>query len=84
VCGLSFGGGLALEVYRRHPRLVRSLVLVSAYAGWRGSLPPEEVAARLARAHRELDLPPPVWIDSYLPEFFARPVPRRPSTWSAR
>jgi pimeloyl-ACP methyl ester carboxylesterase len=75
VCGLSFGGGLALEVYRRHPRLVRSLVLVSAYAGWRGSLPPEEVAARLARAHRELDLPPATWIDSYLPGFFARPVP---------
>ena len=75
VCGLSFGGGLALEVYRRHPRLVQSLVLASAYAGWRGSLPPEEVAARLARARRELDLPPSTWIDSYLPGFFARPVP---------
>jgi pimeloyl-ACP methyl ester carboxylesterase len=49
-------------------------VLVSAYAGWRGSLPPEEVAARLARARGELDLPPAMWIDSYLPGFFARPV----------
>ena len=83
-CGLSFGGGLALEVYRRHPRLVRSLVLVSACAGWRGSLPPEEVAARLARARGELDLPPAVWIDSYLPGFFADRCCRRPSTWSAR
>jgi pimeloyl-ACP methyl ester carboxylesterase len=42
-------------------------VLASAYAGWRGSLPSKEVAARLARARRELD--------SYLPGFFARPAP---------
>jgi pimeloyl-ACP methyl ester carboxylesterase len=35
---------------------VRSLVLVGAYAGWAGSLPPEEVAARLAFAHRVADL----------------------------
>ena len=75
LCGLSFGGGLALAVYRRHPGVVRSLVLASAYAGWRGSLPPEEVEARLTRARGELDLPPTEWIDSYLPGFFARPVP---------
>jgi pimeloyl-ACP methyl ester carboxylesterase len=75
LCGASFGGGLALAVYRRHPRVVRSLVLVSAYAGWRGSLPPEEVEARLARARGELDVPPAAWIDSYLPRLFARPVP---------
>jgi pimeloyl-ACP methyl ester carboxylesterase len=75
LCGLSFGGGLALAVCQRHPHLVRSLVLASAYAGWRGSLPPEEVEARLARARGELDHPPAEWIDSYLPGFFARPVP---------
>jgi len=39
VAGLSFGAGLALELYRRHPRLPRSLLLASAYAGWAGSLP---------------------------------------------
>ena len=48
--GLSFGGGLALQVAIRHPRTVRSLLLFSAYAGWAGSLPPEEVAARRAWA----------------------------------
>jgi len=48
VAGLSFGGGLALEVYRQEPFLPRSLILLSAYAGWRGSLPADEVAARLA------------------------------------
>jgi len=75
LCGLSFGGGLALAVYQRHPRLVRSLVLASTYAGWRGSLPPEEVEARLARARSDLDRPPASWIDGYLPGFFAGPVP---------
>lgn len=48
VVGLSFGGGLALELYRQRPSAVRSLVLLSAYAGWRGSLPADEVARRLA------------------------------------
>ena len=40
VVGLSFGGGLALELYRRHPTIPMTLVLAGAYAGWAGSLPP--------------------------------------------
>ncbi|MGI5125234.1 alpha/beta fold hydrolase [Pseudonocardia sp. CA-107938] len=75
LCGLSFGGGLALAVYERHPRIVRSLVLASAYAGWRGSLPPEEIEARRDRLLGELARPPATWIDSYLPGFFAGAVP---------
>ncbi|MCL7412208.1 MAG: alpha/beta hydrolase [ANME-2 cluster archaeon] len=47
VLGLSFGGGLALELYRRYPAIPRSLILASAYAGWAGSLPPEVVEERL-------------------------------------
>jgi pimeloyl-ACP methyl ester carboxylesterase len=47
VLGLSWGGGLALEVYRIEPSLPRSLVLAGTYAGWKGSLPPDDVAARL-------------------------------------
>lgn len=74
LCGISFGGGLAIAVYQRHPDLARSLVLASAYAGWKGSLPPEEVEARVQRVRAELDLPPAAWIDSYLPGFFAGPV----------
>lgn len=75
VCGLSFGGGLAIAVYRRHPTLCRSLVLAGAYAGWKGSLPPDEVDARLRRVRAELARPPAEWIDDYLPGFFARPAP---------
>lgn len=48
VAGLSFGAGLALEIWRLAPAVPRSLVLMSAYAGWRGSLPAADVAARLA------------------------------------
>ena len=45
VVGLSFGGALALELCRRHPRIPSTLVLVSAYAGWAGSLPADETDA---------------------------------------
>ena len=76
VLGLSFGGGLALEVYRRHPSLPRSLVLASAYAGWAGSLPREEVAARVRRVLDEAARPPAEWAPGYLPGFFAGAVPQ--------
>ena len=46
VAGLSWGGTVVLELYRRHPSLVRTLLLADTYAGWKGSLPPEEVTAR--------------------------------------
>jgi pimeloyl-ACP methyl ester carboxylesterase len=39
VVGLSWGGILAQEFYRLHPKRVASLVLADTYAGWRGSLP---------------------------------------------
>jgi pimeloyl-ACP methyl ester carboxylesterase len=67
VAGLSFGGTLALELYRRHPALPRTLTLASAYAGWAGSLPPNVVAERLESVTR----------DSYLTgqEFASRWVP---------
>lgn len=74
VLGASFGGGLALEVLRRHPGLPRSLVLVGAYAGWAGSLPPDEVRARLDRARAEVSRPPAEWAAGYLDGFFAGPV----------
>ncbi|QNS08151.1 alpha/beta fold hydrolase [Streptomyces xanthii] len=58
VAGLSWGGTVALEFYRHHPDLVRTLVLADTYAGWKGSLPTEEVAARVAGVRRMLDAPP--------------------------
>src|SRR5215475_6684344 len=75
LAGHSFGAGLAIDVYGRHRQLVSSLILSGAYAGWRGSLPPAEVEARLNRALAELDRPPAEWADSYLAGFFGRSVP---------
>jgi pimeloyl-ACP methyl ester carboxylesterase len=46
VLGLSFGSGLALELFHRHPALPRTLVLASAYAGWLGSLGREAAEER--------------------------------------
>lgn len=56
VLGLSWGSSIALELYRRHPQLPESLILASAYAGWAGSLPAEEVEARLAGVLSEAHL----------------------------
>jgi pimeloyl-ACP methyl ester carboxylesterase len=50
VLGHSFGGGLALELYGRHPRIPQALILAGAYAGWAGSLPAAEVERRLQAA----------------------------------
>ncbi len=57
VAGLSFGGALALELFRRHPAIPRTLILASAYAGWAGSLPPDEADRRLAQVLDLADLP---------------------------
>lgn len=75
VLGLSFGTGLALELYRAHPELVRSLILVSAYAGWAGSLPPEVAQQRKLRMLQMIDLPPDAWAREWLPTLLTESVP---------
>ena len=67
VMGLSFGSGLALELYRWYPDLARSLILASAYAGWAGSLPPEAVEQRKQMILRQIDSPPEEWAEQWLP-----------------
>ena len=76
VLGLSFGAGLALELYRRHPIVPRTLALASAYAGWAGSLPAEVVEERLQQIVREVDLPPDQWIPRWLPGLFTEAAPQ--------
>ena len=68
--GLSWGSIVALEVYRGDPGLPASLVLASAYAGWAGSLPPEEVERRYAQVEAEIGQPPEKFIDGWLPTLF--------------
>jgi pimeloyl-ACP methyl ester carboxylesterase len=70
VAGLSWGGTLTLQLYRRRPDLVASLILADTYAGWKGSLPEEEVRARVAGCHEMLAAPPGQF-DPTLPGLFA-------------
>jgi len=69
VAGLSWGGTVIQELYRHHPDLVATL-LVDAYAGWKGSLPPEGVQARVDGVHRMLAAPAEEF-DPTLPGLFA-------------
>jgi pimeloyl-ACP methyl ester carboxylesterase len=75
VAGLSFGGTLALELHRRHPRIPRTLVLISAYAGWAGSLPAQVAEQRLRQALDLSDLPPERFVDALAPTMTADSAP---------
>lgn len=74
VAGLSWGGTLALELYRRHPGLVTTLIMIDTYAGWKGSLPADEVRARVVGARRMLAAPAGEF-DPTLPGLFAGDPP---------
>lgn len=69
VAGQSWGGTVVLELYRHRPDLVTALVLIDTYAGWKGSLPENEVRARVAGL-REM-LASPASFDPTLPGLFA-------------
>jgi pimeloyl-ACP methyl ester carboxylesterase len=74
VVGLSRGTTVILETYRRHPGVVRSMVLADGYAGWRGSLGAEEADARLAGVRAALAEPDETF-DPTLPGLFAGEPP---------
>jgi pimeloyl-ACP methyl ester carboxylesterase len=71
IVGLSWGGLLAQEFYRRHAARVRSLVLADTYAGWKGSLPDPMPEERLAACLRDASLPPSEFMPRYLPGMFS-------------
>lgn len=74
ICGLSFGGGLAIQLFDRYPVVPRSLVLAGAYTGWAGSLPPDRVEYRLELALELADGPPRQLVDTLLPTMFSDSV----------
>ena len=76
VMGLSFGGALALAYASRYPSTLASLVLASASAGWRGSLPAEAAEARLEQALALADASASVFADTLLPTMFTEGTPR--------
>jgi pimeloyl-ACP methyl ester carboxylesterase len=74
IVGLSWGSTVALELFHDHPEVVATLTLTGGYAGWKGSLPADEVAARLAGVQQMLDAPPEDF-DPTLPGLFAGEPP---------
>jgi pimeloyl-ACP methyl ester carboxylesterase len=73
--GLSFGGALALEFCGRYPAIPSTLILVSAYAGWRGSLPPHLAEQRLQQALALSEMSPDAFVDALLPTMFSDRTP---------
>ena len=75
IMGVSFGGALARAHASRHPRQPASLVLASAYAGWRGSLPADSAEQRLQQALALADATPSEFTDTLLPTMFTEGTP---------
>jgi pimeloyl-ACP methyl ester carboxylesterase len=76
VVGLSWGGLLAQEFYRRYALRVISLILVDTYAGWKGSLPAPVPEQRLDAALKDSSLPVDDFVQKYLPGMFGEaPTP---------
>ena len=74
VAGLSWGGTMVEELYRRHPELIATLILIDSYAGWKGSLPEAEVSARMEGARQMLSATAEQF-DPTLPGLFAGDPP---------
>jgi pimeloyl-ACP methyl ester carboxylesterase len=70
VVGLSWGGIIAQELYRVDPARIDRLILADTYPGWRGALPPEVCAQRLARCEQDSVLPPAEFVPRWVPEMF--------------
>ena len=75
LAGLSWGGTVVLELYRHRPELVATLILADTYAGWRGSLPADEVRSRVEAVQRMLAAPDT--LARSLPDMFAGEPPPR-------
>ena len=75
VLGISFGGALALALFAGHPTVPGSLVLAGAYAGWAGSLPPEEVTRRVRAISDQMQQPVEEWLPTYVSGMFSESTP---------
>jgi pimeloyl-ACP methyl ester carboxylesterase len=78
VVGLSFGGIVALELFRRRSAVPRTLVLAGAYAGWAGSLPADVVDDRLRTSLVLADLAPDEFASAMLSSMFSASAPPPP------
>src|SRR3979490_403921 len=70
VAGHSWGGTVIQELYRHHPELVATLILVDTYAGWKGAPPGAEVPPGVGAGSQMLEAPPERF-DPTFPGLFA-------------
>lgn len=75
IAGLSWGGTLALQVYRDYPDLPMSLLLIATYPGLIGALPPDVYAARIQSLLRDADLPPEQFVPGWIPGLLTASAP---------
>jgi pimeloyl-ACP methyl ester carboxylesterase len=75
VVGLSFGGIVALELFRRRTTIPQTLVLAGAYAGWAGSLPADVVDERLRTCLTLAALPADEFAEAMLSSMFSDSAP---------
>jgi pimeloyl-ACP methyl ester carboxylesterase len=75
VLGHSWGSTAALELCLLRPELVRSLLLVGGYAGWKGSLPADEVDRRLQFGLQAADALPTAFDPATMPGLFSDAMP---------
>lgn len=75
IVGHSWGSTLALQLCQEAPASVKSLTLVGGYAGWAGSLTPEEVQRRVAFALEAADALPRRFDPQSMPGLFSHAMP---------
>jgi pimeloyl-ACP methyl ester carboxylesterase len=75
VVGHSWGGTLALELYRRHDSQVASLILCDTYAGWVGSLGERVANERLVACLEEAQRPPVEIVPAWIPGLLTKTAP---------
>ena len=71
ILGLSWGGLLAQEFYKRYPGRVLSLILSDTTIGWTGALSDSVANVRLAACIHDSSLPPQDFVLKYLPGMFS-------------
>jgi pimeloyl-ACP methyl ester carboxylesterase len=76
IVGLSFGGALGIEFCHRYPSIPSTLILASAYAGWKGSLPTEVAEQRLQQALALADVSADEFVATLLPTMFSESTPQ--------
>ena len=75
ILGLSWGGLLAQEFYKRYPNRVLSLILSDTTIGWTGSFSDSVANARLTVCIHDSSLPSQDFVLKYLPGMFSDSVP---------